>query len=198
MSRPPGRRRSSAPVATASFTIEQAYTEHGGALYGYAVNALGERGSAEDLVQEVFARAWRSADRFDPQLASLRTWLFAIARNLVRDAHRARTRRPRMAEPPGQALAEPATASSIAPIGRVSTPQPVEDQVAARLALVEALARLSPEQREVVAGVHLTGQTYADIAATTGVEVATLRTRMYYGLRAMRAVLTEAGWTEDE
>ena len=69
-----------------------------------------------------------------------------------------------------------------------------EDEVVERLRVVTALARLSPEHREVVAAVHLDGMTYAELAASTGVAVATLRTRMYYGLRAMRTVLDEEGW----
>ncbi|WP_237745034.1 sigma factor [Kribbella catacumbae] len=44
---------------------------------------LDDEGAARDVVQETFVRAWRAADRFDPSLASLRVWLFAIARNLV-------------------------------------------------------------------------------------------------------------------
>ena len=64
--------------------------------------------------------------------------------------------------------------------------------------VVEAMARLSPEHRQVVTAVHLQGRTYAELAEATGVGVATLRTRMYYGLRALRSALDETGWTGDE
>jgi len=77
--------------------VRVAYREHGRGLLGFAVNELGDRGLAEELVQEVFVRAWRSGRQFDPQRASLRTWLFAIARNLVIDARRARGSRPPLA-----------------------------------------------------------------------------------------------------
>jgi RNA polymerase sigma-70 factor (ECF subfamily) len=50
-----------------------------------AHRALGDAGLAEEAVQETFLRAWRAADRYDPGLSSLRTWLFAIARNVVVD-----------------------------------------------------------------------------------------------------------------
>lgn len=163
--------------AWVSFSVEQAYAEHAGVLYGWAVGALGDRAEAEDLVQEVFTRAWRAAEHYDAVRGSERTWLFAIARNLVLDAHRARGRRPLTAQEATEAQ------------GPVA-PGP-EEAVVERMRVVEALATLSPEHREVVSAVHLDGRTYADLAERTGVGVATLRTRMYYGLRALRAALDQ-------
>lgn len=167
------------PVA--AFDVDDAYRDHAGVLYGYALHALGDRAEAEDLVQEVFARAWRAAATFDPDRASVRTWLFAIARHLVLDVHRTRSRRPRTVDQP---TGEPA--------GREpATPGP-EDGVVERMRVLEALARLTSEHREVVSAVHLDGRSYAELAAATGIATATLRTRMFYGLRAMRATLDES------
>jgi RNA polymerase sigma-70 factor, ECF subfamily len=70
----------------AGFDLERAYADHARILYGFVVNAVDDRAEAEDLVQEVFARAWRASSRYDPDRASVRTWLFTIARNLVLDA----------------------------------------------------------------------------------------------------------------
>lgn len=183
---PPGARARTGAAARwaadagpgAPFDVEAAYREHAGVLYGFAVHALGDRSDAEDLVQEVFARAWRAGPAYDPAQGSVRTWLFAIARNLVLDAHRTRTRRPRT------------TGAALEVGGAPPVPGP-EDAVVERVRVVEALARLSPEHREVVAAVHLQGRTYAELAASSGVPAATLRTRMHYGLRAMRSVLDE-------
>jgi RNA polymerase sigma-70 factor (ECF subfamily) len=61
--------------------IRDAYDRYGGELHGYVSRALEDRQLAEDVVQETFVRAWRSAHRFDPARGTLRTWLFAIARN---------------------------------------------------------------------------------------------------------------------
>src|SRR2546429_9895101 len=74
--------------------VRAAYAAHSGELYGFAVRSLGDRGLAEEAVQETFLRAWRAGDRFDPELGSLRTWLFAILRNVVIDLGRARAARP--------------------------------------------------------------------------------------------------------
>src|SRR3712207_8146637 len=57
-------------------------------LYRFALRQLGDGGAAQDVVQEVFLRAWRAWGSYDPQLAGLRTWLFAIARNVVVDEAR--------------------------------------------------------------------------------------------------------------
>src|SRR5918997_2134876 len=78
------------------------YRAYGGELYGFAYNALGERGVAEETVQEVFLRAWRHADRYDPARAGVRTWLYQITRHAIIDARR------RAAVRPGLAQHEPA------------------------------------------------------------------------------------------
>ena len=78
--------------------MREAYAAHAGELYGFALRSLGDSGLAEEAVQETFLRAWRAGDRYDPQIGSLRTWLFAILRNVVIDLGRARAVRPGVAE----------------------------------------------------------------------------------------------------
>ena len=70
--------------------VREAYAAYAGELYGFSVRSLGVPGLAEEAVQETFLRAWRAGERFDPELGSLRTWLFAILRNVVIDLSRAR------------------------------------------------------------------------------------------------------------
>lgn len=157
--------------------MRRAYAEHGRVLLGFVVNAVGDHGLAEDCVQETFVRAWRARDSFRPRLGSERTWLFAIGRYVVIDALRARSRRPQVV--PADGLPD------------VAEPGAGWRQVEDRLALLSALARLSPEHRQVVAAVHLDGATYAEVADATGVPVPTLRTRMFYGLKALRQIMGE-------
>src|SRR3954468_11097169 len=78
--------------------VREAYSAHSGELYGFAVRSLGDAGLAEEAVQETFTRAWRAGERFDPEIGSLRTWLFAVLRNVVIDLGRARSVRPRVSE----------------------------------------------------------------------------------------------------
>lgn len=158
-----------------------AYDRHRQELLGFACDALADRQLAEDVVQETFVRAWRSAASFDHRRASLRTWLFAIARNVVTDA-----RRHRAARPPLAAAAEPEE--------RQRDPRDPFDQLLTRIELDEALRRLSAEHRQVVLDVYFLGRTCADLAAELGVPASTVRSRLYYGVRALRGILDEKGW----
>lgn len=163
------------PEDDASFDVREAFAEHGGSLFGFALNALGDRAEAEDCVQEAFIRAWRSRERYTTARGSVRTWLFAIMRNLVTDALRARARRP---VPSDQEKTEWA-----------SEPVTEDVPIVERLALYEALATLTYEHRQVIVAVHLEGVKYQELSELTGIPVATLRTRMYYGLRSLRTAL---------
>jgi RNA polymerase sigma-70 factor (ECF subfamily) len=68
---------------TGELDVREAYALHSGELYGLAVSALGEARLAEQALEETFLRAWRERDRFDPEVDSLRTWLFTILRDVV-------------------------------------------------------------------------------------------------------------------
>ncbi|MGH8977503.1 MAG: sigma-70 family RNA polymerase sigma factor, partial [Acidimicrobiia bacterium] len=74
--------------------VRAVYAAHGAELFRFAYRSLNDRGLAEEAVQETFVRAWQASDRFDDNLGSLRTWLFAIIRNVVIDLSRARAVRP--------------------------------------------------------------------------------------------------------
>src|SRR5947209_1988839 len=78
-------------------SMRRLYRSYGPELYGFAVNALGDRGHAEELVQEVFTRVWRHADSYDAERASFRTWLYGIARNAIIDLKRRQAVRPALA-----------------------------------------------------------------------------------------------------
>lgn len=171
------------PTNDPPFDIQQALGEHGGALFAFAFNALSDRSEAEDCVQETFIRAWRSRHRYSSSRGSVRTWLFAIARNLVIDALRARVRRP-----------TPTDSEKLEWIGEPVT----EDlRIVERLALYECLATLTVEHRQVISAVQLHGVRYWELSEQTGVPVATLRTRMYYGLKALRAALAGGDSNEE-
>src|SRR5256885_11159825 len=77
--------------------VRSVYAAHGAEPFRFAGRALADDGLAEEAVQETFVRAWQAADRFDERLGSLRTWLFAILRNVVIDLSRARAVRPPLA-----------------------------------------------------------------------------------------------------
>jgi RNA polymerase sigma-70 factor (ECF subfamily) len=164
--------------------IRAAYAAHGGELYRAARRLTGDAHHAEELVQETFLRAWRAADRFDERLGSLRTWLFGILRNLAIDHARAEAVRPLRAADP-----------AVAPVGNETTADEI-DRVLLAWQVEEALSRVSADHRRVLIEVHLRGRGIADVATELGVPAGTVKSRVYYGLRALRVALEELGWTE--
>ncbi|MGC4938188.1 sigma-70 family RNA polymerase sigma factor [Kribbella sp. DT2] len=161
--------------------IRAAYAEHGAELYRYALRQLDDEGAARDVVQETFLRAWRAADRYDPSLASLRVWLFAITRNVVIDEARRRSLRPASPQPLDVLTAlGPSTAGE-------------DDATVTGWLIEEALQRIRPEARSALVETYLRGRPYAEVAAEQGVPVGTLRSRVFYGLKALRLAMDEMG-----
>jgi RNA polymerase sigma-70 factor (ECF subfamily) len=158
--------------------VREAYAAHAGELYGFAVRSLGDAGLAEEAVQEAFLRAWRAAERFDSELGSLRTWLFAILRNVVIDLSRARAARPALAE----RGIEPST-------------EPLEEALLA-WQLEEAMRRIGERHRRVLVETYYRGRPYAEVAEEMGVPEGTVKSRVYYGLRALRVALEEIGYED--
>jgi RNA polymerase sigma-70 factor (ECF subfamily) len=158
--------------------VRAAYAAHAGELYGFALRSLGDGGLAEEAVQETFLRAWRAGDRFDPQIGSLRTWLFAILRNVVIDLGRARAARPGLAR------------GGIEP-----TVEPLEEALLA-WQVEEAMRRIGEEHRRVLLETYFHGRPYAEVAEELGVPEGTVKSRVYYGLRALRVVLEEMGYDD--
>jgi RNA polymerase sigma-70 factor, ECF subfamily len=158
--------------------LRELYRRYSGELFGFACHALSDRELAEEVVQDVFARAWRRADSYDPERASVRTWLYAIARHRVVDARRRAAVRPALADGEGQADEQ--------------LEEPLERAVL-RWQLAAALARLTPEHREVIRLAHYGGLTLREIAERKGIPLGTVKSRTSYALRSLRLVLDEMG-----
>src|SRR5215470_15401287 len=85
--------------------LEVLYERYARTVYGLALRRLGDRGRAEDAVQETFVSIWRAARTFDPGRGPGAPWLFAVARNAIVDRSRARS------EPPVEVPDEPSSES---------------------------------------------------------------------------------------
>ena len=167
--------------------VRAVYAAHGAELFRFAYRSLGDRGLAEEAVQETFVRAWRAADRFDDELGSLRTWLFAIVRNVVIDLSRARAVRPGLLAP----TASPTTCST--------SSTTAFDRVLSAWQVEEALRMLSDEHRVGARRGALQGPRRTAMSRSLlGVPVGTVKSRVYYALKAMRLALEELGWTDDD
>lgn len=157
------------------------YHAHGAELYRFALRQLGDAGAAADVVQEVFLRAWRAADRYDPTVASVRVWLFAIARNVVVDEARKSASRP--VRPESDDRLAHATPNA----------QDFAEGAVTEWLVEEALQRIGPQHRAVLVESYLRGRSHAEIAAELQVPVGTVRSRVFYGLKALRLALDEMG-----
>jgi RNA polymerase sigma-70 factor (ECF subfamily) len=154
---------------------------HAGELFRFALRCLGDRGAAEDAVQEVFLRAWRAADTFDRSRAGLRAWLFAITRNVVVDSARRRAVRP----------VQPVAVETL--VAMAGADDGFDDMTVTAWTVEEALRRLTHEHRTALVETYLKGRPYAEVSAELGVPVATLRTRVFYGLKSLRVAMEEMG-----
>ncbi|MGE3285986.1 MAG: RNA polymerase sigma factor [Pseudonocardia sp.] len=176
----PGCRPGCALLCT-SEGMAAAYAQHRVALLARARAVLGDAAAAEDAVQEAFLRAWRACASFDPGAgpgAPLRHWLLVVVRNVSLDMLRARAARPctYVRTPPEPAPGAGASAT---------------DRVLLRADLVAALARITPEHRAAVLGAVVRDRAYDDVAAELRVPPGTVRSRVHYGLRRLRAALVE-------
>lgn len=141
-------------------------------LFAYLVRLIGDPAVAEELLQETMLLAWQKADTFRGD-SRPSTWLFGIARNLARNAQR-RSPLPTVSLEDETSLAGSEGITS--PAGR-------------SLDLAQALARLSPEHREVVQLVLVQGFTYDEAAHIVGCPVGTVKSRLFYARRQLRSWL---------
>ena len=178
---------SSPIVDTETEWVAAAYAAHGRELYRFALRSLGDSGLAEEAVQTTYLRAWRAAARFDESLGSLRTWLFAILRNVVVDMARARRARPSLAETAAEYGSErwPASESDV-------------DRMLVAWQVEEAMRRLSPDHRAALIEIYFRSRSYEEVAIEIGVPTGTVKSRVYYALKALRLALEELGWNGDE
>ena len=167
------------PPDPADEFVRALYAEVGAPLFGYVLRLTGDRGRAEEVVQETLVRAWRRADLLDTEPAALRGWLFTVARNLVTDQWRA-------------AGARPVVVSDEAALRGVAADDGI-DEAMQRWVVSAALDRLTPEHRTVLVATYYEGRTVADAAARLGIPAGTVKSRTYYALRALRLALEELG-----
>ena len=167
--------------------FDRLVTMHHPALI-YYVRALvggggaGGAGNAEDVVQEVWLAAHRQLRRLK-EVAAFKSWLYRIARNKALDARRAR----RMEPINGSAE----TFDPIAPGGADGADGPdFSPEDAARVH--EGLRQLTLEHREVLTLRFLEDMSHADIAAVTGADVGTVKSRIFYAKQSLRRVMEQS------
>jgi len=182
----------------AEATTQERHEAFRGDLLAHCYRMLGSVEEAEDLVQETLLRAWRAADRYDPQRASLRTWLHRIATNACLTALEGRARRPL---PSGLGAAGDDPHAPLTPSLDVPWLQPFPDarlgdpadaaqqRAGLRLALVAALQLLPARQRAALVLREVLQLPAAEVAEVLGSSVPSVNS----SLQRARATLRDAG-----
>jgi RNA polymerase sigma-70 factor (ECF subfamily) len=154
-------------------------------LHGpYLLRALlrvtsGDRGKAEDILQETLLRAWQNPAAISRGLEQCRPWLFTVARRIAIDHFRMQAAR-------AQEVADEA------PETRAGTHDPYDEVLAAR-DIEMALAELQPHHRDVLVELHMNGRSVAETAKILGIPVGTVKSRNFYAVRALRPILEAHG-----
>jgi RNA polymerase sigma-70 factor (ECF subfamily) len=154
--------------------FEQLYQRYARPVFGLALRRLGDRGRAEDAVQETFASVWRSAGSYKPERGPGAPWLYAVARNAIVDRARART------EVPAEIPDEPAT-------GPTPLDQTEQNWVAWRVH--RALEELPEREREVIQLAYWSGLSQSEVAEFLGLPLGTVKTRTRAALMRLADIL---------
>jgi|SRR5438552_1899049 len=144
-------------------------------VFSLALRKLGDRGHAEDAVQEAFAAVWRSASTYRPERGAAGGWLYTVARNAIVD--RLRRNGPTVdAELPELESVEP------------GPPERAEDSYVS-WRVHRALEELVPREREVIELAYWSGMSQSEVAEYLGLPLGTVKTRTRSGLARLASLL---------
>ena len=154
--------------------FETLYNRYARSVFGLALRRLGDRGTAEDAVQEAFAAVWRSAATFRPERGPGAPWLYTVARNAIAD--RGRRRAPTAAEVPDLPDSDPLP-------GERAEAEWVSWRVH------RALEELAFAERQVIELAYWGGLSQSEVADFLGIPLGTVKTRTRSGLGKLAVAL---------
>jgi RNA polymerase sigma-70 factor (ECF subfamily) len=155
------------------------YDRYSRLIYTIALRIVGDRESAEEVMQDVFQAVWQSAGSFQPT-GNFSAWLIGIARHRAIDATRSRRHRARARE---ELLDDERMA------GRGGEGDGYADVLMLRAVVRAALAELPASQRQAIELGYYGGLTHSEIAAQLGEPVGTVKSRMRMGMMKLRELL---------
>lgn len=155
---------------------EELYDLYAGQVLALARRILRDDGDAEDVVQEVFSQAWRTARKFETARGTVAGWLLVMTRSRAIDRLRAKQ-------------ARPDTRSAVMPDSMPAGDIPISDRLLTDEEAVhvrEALQRLPDVQRDALELAYYEGLTQAEIATRLSEPLGTIKTRMRTALGTLR------------
>jgi RNA polymerase sigma-70 factor, ECF subfamily len=167
------------------------YDRYSRTVFGIGLKLLGgDRSSAEEVVQEVFLKVWRSSHTFDPSRGSFSTWLYRVTRNVALDLYRKRTSRIRPV-PDGAPQIAAARDSS-------ASPEKIVEDSWLSWRMSRALEGLGATQREVIELAYFQGLSQREISQRTGVPLGTVKTRTASAMKRLRGGLAGEAALQEE
>ncbi len=157
--------------------LRELHDRHAAAVWRFVVHLTGTSAGADDVVQETLLRAWRSPTVMAQDPATARSWMFTVARHLVVDEARSARRRHEtdVDELPDRPVADRT------------------DAIFDAILIAEALAGLTEEHRTVIVRAYYGRLSTAELSDELGIPPGTVKSRLHYGLRALRLALQEKG-----
>jgi len=159
--------------------VELLYDRYGGVAFALAYRLLGERGSAEDVVQEAFLNVWRQGATYDTRRGTVRTWLLTIVHHRAIDQMRSARSKAGADTVIDAAMPLPAKEDTWTEVVQGLEHERVR----------QAMATLPPEQRQVVDLAYYGGFTHTEIAQRIGIPLGTVKGRMRLALDKLRDLL---------
>jgi len=165
-----------------SRAVQYAVETYAPKLYRYAVYQLGEHAAAEDVTSETVTRMLEKIDGYELRGAPFQSWLFSIARNLIRDSFRSRKNTEVIS-------LDAATDSN--EIKRLTSADNGIDGLADRDALVRLMGNLTDDQRQILTLRIVEGWQPQEIADLLGKSIDSVKSLQYRALQAMRRQLLD-------
>lgn len=158
--------------------LKELYRAYSHRIFGLAAHILGHNADAEEVTQDTFLRVWNSAARYDPERATVESWLFLITRSRSIDRLRQRRRRQRVDD----AFEEDPTVSNTVPFD----PTQRTDELDAASLARRALSGLPPQQREPLELAFFEGYTHQQISHLLDRPLGTIKSEIRRALARLR------------
>ncbi len=168
--------------------LEQLYDQYERLVYSFALKIMGDPHLAEEVVQDVFMRVWTHAAKYDRDRGRFSSWLINMTRNLAIDRLRSARARGMLSLVRPDDTEREVTDAALPDLA---------DMAVTSIHVREALAVLSPDQREALDLAYWYGYTHSEIARRIKVPLGTVKSRLHHALLKLRTALNAEGRGEE-
>lgn len=164
-------------------SFEQVYNEYYPRVFRHVRGKISIYHEAEDLTQEIFAACYRNYDKFDPEKASVGTWIYVIMNNRLKNYYRDRKE--------SVSLDDDESFLELAAEGALEESVLLEEQ---KRMLMDAIAELSERERQIVISMYFKKKTSAETAAELQMTAGNVRVVLNRTLTKIRTYFEERGY----